>query len=181
MIKPFDPAWRSWLQGRTGAVLALCGLLLLLAAALAAVLEPHWRAGAAALDNTRPAPTPDTTAVLQWPAPQAHGGRVDQLLQLAREQGLKVLALREDAQVAPTASAVAWRGVTLHAEGAYARQRAFVAAALATDAALALDSLVLQRNDLGSATLRAEYVFAFGQQAAAAAGAPSAATAGAQR
>jgi hypothetical protein len=58
--------------------------------------------------------------------------------------------------------AIAWRGVSLSAAGSYAGLRGFAASALAADEALALDSLVLQRADTASATLRAEYQFALG-------------------
>jgi hypothetical protein len=131
-----------------------------------AVLEPHWRAAAAQLDAQRP-PSRAEPAVPAWPAAADHAARVSALLGLARRHGISVRGLREDVSAASVSAgpAVVWRAVSLSAEGRYADLRGFAASALASDAALALDSLVLQRPDLGQGLLRAEFGFAFGHAA----------------
>jgi hypothetical protein len=170
-LRPFEPAWRRALQGPGGRLAAAAALLLLAALALAAVLEPHWRAAAQALDARR-AGAPIAAPAPPWPAADAHAARVSALLGLARRHGITVRALREDAAVPAAAEATAgvgWRGLTLSAEGRYAELRAFAASALAADAALALDSLVLQRTDTAQGLLRADFGFAFAHAVDAAA------------
>jgi hypothetical protein len=171
-LRAFDPAWTRVLLSAGGRLAAAAGLLLLLALALAAVLEPHWRHEAARLDAHRsaadvaPEPPP-------WPPAEAHAPRVSALLGLARRHGVTVRGLREANAPGAGTDGVTWRELTLSAEGRYAALRTFAASALDSDAALALDSLVLQRNDAGQGVLRAEFGFAFGHAAPATA-APSA-------
>jgi hypothetical protein len=186
-LRPLDPAWRSaarafWVALHTPAhrVLLAALLLLLVAAALAGVLAPGWQAEAAhfeaqahrqlaALAASRQAPpTPD------WPAATTLPPRVQTLLGLAERHGVTVRAWRDDGGERPPVGAVSpasigsaprWRGLVLSAEGDYAALRRFTSAALAADAALALDTLRFSRADLGSATLRAEFGFALAHAA----------------
>lgn len=172
-LRAFDPTWHRLLGSPGGRLAAAATLLLLLALALATVLEPHWRSAAASLDAQRGpvAPMPEPPA---WPPAEAHAPRVSTLLGLARRHDVKVRGLREAAAVSAGDQGVAWRTLALSAEGRYAALRAFAASALAADAALALDSLVLQRNDAEQGLLRAEFGFAFGHAAPAAAARASA-------
>jgi hypothetical protein len=62
---------------------------------------------------------------------------------------------------------VVWRTLALSADGRYAALRGFAASALASDEALALDSLVLQRIDAAQGVLRAEFGLALGHAAPA--------------
>jgi len=169
-LRPFDPPWRRWRAGAAGAALLWSLLMLLAAGALAGVLEPQWRAAARALDALPAPPPPPVAQSLAWPAAGAHAARIGRLLALARQHGLEVRALREEPDGRRDGpldgGAIAWRGVSLSAAGSYAGLRGFAASALAADEALALDSLVLQRADTASATLRAEYQFALGHRAA---------------
>jgi hypothetical protein len=177
-LRAFDPAWHRTLQSPGGRLMAAAGLLLLLALALATVLEPHWRSAAASLDAQR-APQASVPQAPAWPPAEAHAPRVSTLLGLARRHDVKLRGLREAAVASAGDEGVAWRTLTLSAEGRYAALRAFAASALAADAALALDSLVLQRSDTEQGLLRAEFGFAFGH--AAAAGAAQAAAPAARR
>jgi hypothetical protein len=170
-LRAFTPRWQQELAGPAGRAALLAGLLLLGALALVGVLEPHWRAEAAALDARRPPPAAQAEAPA-WPEPAAHAARVSAVMGLAQRHGLRVRGLREDAAPAAPAAGVAWRAVALSAEGRYADLRGFAASALASDAALALDSLVLQRADASQGLLKAEFGFAFGHAADAAAALP---------
>ena len=166
VLRPFDPTWRRLAASPGGRAAVAAALVLLAALAVVAVLEPHWRAAAAQLDAQRPTLRTEPVAPA-WPAASDHAARVSALLGLARRHGISVRGLREDMAPANAAagSAVVWRAVSLSAEGRYADLRGFASSALASDAALALDSLVLQRPDLGQALLRAEFGFAFGHAA----------------
>jgi len=166
VLRPFDPACRRLAASLGGRAAVAAALALLAALAVVAVLEPHWRAAAAQLDAQRPALRTGPVAPA-WPAARDHAARVSALLGLARRHGISVRGLREDVAPASAAAgpAVVWRTVSLSAEGRYADLRGFAASALASDASLALDSLVLQRPDLGQALLRAEFGFAFGHAA----------------
>lgn len=163
-LRAFDPAWHRTLRSPGGRMLAASGLLLLLALALATVLEPHWRSAAASLD-AQLGPVAAVPQAPAWPPAEAHAPRVSTLLGLARRYDVKLRGLREAAAVSAGEEGVAWRTLTLSAEGRYAALRAFAASALAADAALALDSLVLQRNDAEQGLLHAEFGFAFGHAA----------------
>jgi len=164
VLRPFDSLWWRLVGSRGGRAACAAGLLLLVALALLAVLEPHWRASAAWLDQQR-GPARADLASATWPAASAHAARVSALLGLARRHGIQVRGLREEAAAVVSSQAVGWRGVSLSVEGRYAELRDFAASALASDASLALDSLVLQRADLSQALLRAEFGFAFGHAA----------------
>jgi hypothetical protein len=174
VLRPFDPAWLRLAASPGGRAAVAAALVLLAALAVVAVLEPHWRAAAAQLDAQRPALRTEPVAPA-WPAASDHASRVSALLGLARRHGIGVRGLREDAAPAGATAgpAVVWRAVSLSAEGRYADLRGFAASALASDAALALDSLVLQRPDLGQGVLRAEFGFAFGHAAPETAAGPS--------
>lgn len=159
-LRPFESA--AWRLLRTGPGRTLAGavLLLLVAAALAMVLEPHWRLRAAELDAGQ-GPARVVADTDTWPDAAAHAARVSSLLGLARRHDLTVRSLREDAASDRAGTAlIEWRPVGLSAEGRYGDLRAFTASALASDPALALDSLVLQRAELRSGVLRAEFGFA---------------------
>ncbi len=166
LLRPFDPGWRRLVASPGGRAAFAAALVLLAALAVVAVLEPHWRAAAAQLDAQRP-PLRTEPVAPAWPAASDHAARVSALLGLARRHGISVRGLREDMAPANAAagSAVVWRAVSLSAEGRYADLRGFASSALASDAALALDSLVLQRPDLGQGLLRAEFGLAFGHAA----------------
>lgn len=166
-LRAFTPRWQRELSGPAGRAALVAGLLLLAALALAVVLEPLWRAEAAALDARRPPPAVRAEAPT-WPEAAAHAARVSTLMGLAQRHGLRVRGLREDAAPVAPAHGVAWRSVALSAEGRYADLRGFAASALASDAALALDSLLLQRADASQGLLKAEFGFAFGHAADAA-------------
>jgi hypothetical protein len=167
--RPFEARWRRVLQCPGGRLAGSAGLVLLTAVALAAVLEPHWRQATSLLDAQRPAATMDAahSAAAQpaWPPATAHSSRVSALLGLARRHDVRVRGLREDAAPASAEGGVAWRTVTLGAEGRYAALRRFAGTALAADEALALDSAVLQRADASQGLLRADFGFAFGHVA----------------
>ena len=165
-LRAFDPAWQRVLKSPGGRLAAAAGLLLLLALALTAVLEPHWRSAAARLDAQR-VPEAVMPELPVWPPAEAHAPRVSALLGLARRHDVMVRGLREATRPGAEVEGVAWRALTLSAEGRYADLRDFAASALDSDAALALDSLVLQRNDVGQGLLRAEFGFAFGHAASA--------------
>jgi hypothetical protein len=166
-VRPFDPAWRRLLHSAGGRWAVAAGLVLLVALALATVLEPHWREAASELD-ARPRPEPAGGSAPSWPPAEAHASRVGALLGLARRHGVRVHGLREEKAIEPrdpTAGGAVWRPVTISAEGSYAALRGFAASALAADAALAMDHLVLQRADTGQALLRAEFGLALGHAA----------------
>jgi hypothetical protein len=181
--KPAVSAWRrAWPQGRAGAAAALACAGGVLALLLAAVAAPRWRDEARELraqatvqraellraaDRQRaagqqPAPT--------WPPKADEPARVQALIGLAQRHGVRVRALRQQRDAAPAApggrgnpeGSARWLRVAMTAEGSYVAMRRFVEAALADDAALALDSLVLQRPDAGVSQLRAELAWALG-------------------
>lgn len=100
--------------------------------------EPGWAA--------RPAPA----ASAQWPSAQQLDRRLADVLTLAKRQGIVVLNQSERVD----------RGghlqLTLGLQAEYPALRRFVAAALAADAALALDSLRIQRNDEADSRLEVQ-------------------------
>jgi hypothetical protein len=166
-LRPFDPAWRRLLHSAGGRWAVAAAWVLIVALALAAVLEPHWRDAARELD-AQPRPEPAGSTAPSWPPAEAHASRVGALLGLARRHGLRVHGLREDKATEardPTTGDVVWRPITISAEGPYAALRGFAASALAADAALAMDHLLLQRADTGQAWLRAEFGLALGHAA----------------
>ncbi len=165
-LRAFEPAAWRLLRSGPGRATVAAGLLLLGALSLAALLEPHWRERAAELDAAR-TPAAASSGPAPWPEATAHAARVSTLLGLARRHDVNLRGLREDA-AAPRAapSGVDWRVLTLSAEGRYADLRAFAASALASDAALSLDSLVLQRADTATPLWRAEFGFGFAHAAA---------------
>jgi hypothetical protein len=181
--QPAQSRWRrAWPQGRAGAAVALACAGGVLALLLSAVAAPRWRAEARALqaqhaaqraellraaDRQRAAAQPSASS---WPPMVDEPARVQALIGLAQGHGVRVRALRQQREGAAAASgtrvdaegSARWLRVAMTAEGRYADMRRFVEAALADDAALALDSLVLQRTDAGVASLRAELAWALG-------------------
>jgi hypothetical protein len=181
--KPAQTAWRrAWPQGRAGAAAALACAGGVLALLLTAAAAPRWRAEARdlraegavqraellrAADRQRAAGQAQAPA---WPPMAAESARVRALIGLAQRHGVRVRALRQQRgaeAAAPggrdeAAASARWLRVAMTAEGSYPALRRFVEAALADDAALALDSLVLQRADAGVAHLRAELAWALG-------------------
>lgn len=184
--RPWSPA--GPLAGRVGRVGSLGVAALAVALVLAGLVTPQLRAQAeaereqaqaaaraerqariAAADRLRRAGAPgsslDTRAL---PGPQERDARVARLLALAAKDGLLVGGLRQtasDAAGAGPGATVQWHAVSLPLRGSYAEIRSFLATALATDAALALDAVQLQREPGGAPdTLRAETTWSLAQR-----------------
>jgi hypothetical protein len=179
-----DPWWRlAGLGGAVGGAVVAGVLLLVLAGVASFGLAPAWRAEAeqlraaasalraerlAAADRARQAAAAAAPPTV-WPAAGNEAQRVRVLLGLAQRHGVLVRALRQERVArgsgrvaAADKGAATWHLVAMSAEGPYPALRRFVAAALQADAALALDSLLLQRADTTTAVLRAELGWAFG-------------------
>lgn len=175
-----DALWRRALPaGPAGRAAVLGAGLLVPALLLAGIWAPGWRSEASELrqrlaaqhaeQHQRAARAPDAPVpAVQWPAAAEDAERLRGLLGLAQRHGVVVRALRQE-RGGPAAGAARWLRVVMTAEAGYLPLRRFVEAALAADAALALDSLVLQRADTGSTTgstsLRAEFAWALGSAA----------------
>lgn len=138
----------------------------------AAAARAERDARIAAADRTRSTMAREgMTALRHLPSGQERDARVTRLLARAAKEGLVVDGLLQTApEVAapgrmPDATAVQWHSVSLPLRGSYAQIRAFLAAALAADPALALDAVLLQR-EAGSASgaLRADTRWAFAQR-----------------
>lgn len=151
-----------------------CGLLAL-AWLLNGWVTPQWRASAEwarreALQAGPAAALQRADAVPVLPARQMFDERLDQVLVLARESGMQVTGVSQDAGPAspstPPAEAFVWDRVTLRLEGDYAGVRRFVQALLQADPALAVESLRLSRAEGVGAALRAELALALARRAA---------------
>jgi hypothetical protein len=159
-------------------------LALLLAVPLAAWITPRWQhaaeqavaaaAASAALQRQASIAQADrqrsqrgqSQATQAWPAAAEREARVARLLQLAQERGVAVRAVRQEAAAAPVVDgAPHWHVVALSLEGPYGRLRQFIADALQADPALALDALLLQREDGKPGPLRAELTWALASAA----------------
>lgn len=180
--RPADPPWRRlWPGGVAGRAALLGCAALVLALLLATGAAPAWRAEAgtartqlAALraEQVRAADRQrltTTLSVASWPPMADDAARVQVLIGIAQRHGVRVRALRQERSGAGVPASrrdapagARWLRVAMSADGAYPALRRFVEAALAADAALALDSLVLQRGDAASASLRAEFGWALG-------------------
>lgn len=133
-------------------------LVLLAAAAwLAWDITPGWQAQAAARVPAPPepgalvaAPAANPTVL---PAAEAARERVAALLALATRHGVQLQRVDARLQRQQGAEHLA---LGMQVRGAYPGLRAFVEAALAADAALALDSMRLQRDGPDAAELQAE-------------------------
>lgn len=141
---------------------------------VAAAARAERDARIAAADRTRRALARDGVAGQGGlPAGHERDARVARLLARAAKEGLVVGGLLQTAAEATSpgrtadATAVQWHTVSLPLRGSYAQIRAFLAAALAADPALALDAVLLQR-EAGSAPdeLRADTRWGFAQRAA---------------
>jgi hypothetical protein len=171
--RPTQPALlRMWPAGAAGRAAWLGCLALLLALMTTGLLAPAWRADAAGLREQLATQRAERlhaadrarerlpTAPPAWPAAADEPARVRALLELAQERGVVVRALRQERVTTAPPGGARWQRLLMSADGSYPALRGFIEAALAADAALALDNLALQRSDATSATLRAELAWA---------------------
>lgn len=176
-VRPWSPAWRR---------LGLPGALAVAAIALAAVLElgltPMWRSQASAAEQSALArrmaladqrraardamPAADAGPV--WPAASQRDARLADLLLLAQVHRVSVRGVQQQPERGEAANPVAWNLVTMPLRGSYGDVRAFVAAALQADEALALDGVRLRRAEGERAPVEAELTWSFAQAGAAA-------------
>ena len=144
----------------------LAGLAALLLAAVAVVMGQRWDAQAAALQAQArelrsqarpPAAAAAPVSLQQWqatlPAPTARQQRLADLLELAIRLELNVA--RTEHRLAGSEGLERLR-VSMPLTGSYAQVRRFIAAALAHDPALSLDSVKLRRTSPLSADVDAE-------------------------
>ncbi len=168
-------AWPLW----AGALAALLATLLLLGPVtqwqLQAELQAEQQLSAASQarplrsPTAPPSPAAAIGAATLLPEATRSPERSAQLAGLARRHGVRVQRLREQFDAAGQLQ------LSLSGQAAYANWRAFVAAALAADPALALDRLRLQRADADAVELDADTQWTFLHRGATTAGAgPSA-------
>lgn len=168
--------------GASGRAMVLGAVATVLAMVLTLLVVPSWRDETAAAraelaakraERVRAA---DLSRRLQpqpsagWPAASEDPARLRTLLALAQRHGVQVRTLHQERAVSRVAAraregGARWLQVSMVAEGGYAGLRHFVEEALAQDAALALDSLVLQRAGADSPGLRAELGWALASAA----------------
>jgi hypothetical protein len=172
VIQSWSPAWHR---------LGLPGALGISALALAAILElgltPMWRSQAsvaeqaalaqriALADQRRAArdATAGADAGPVWPAAAHRDARLERLLQLAQEHRVSVRGVQQQPERAEAANPVAWNLVTTPLRANYGDLRAFVAAALEADEALALDSVRLRRAEGERVPVDADLTWSFAQ------------------
>jgi hypothetical protein len=158
-------AWPLW-AGAAAAVMAT--LLLLGPVAQWQTQAEEELAAASRARQSSPSPAavaPVAVAgVLILPEATQSPERSARLARLARRHGLQVQRLREQFDAAGQLQ------LSLSGQAPYASWRAFVAAALAADPALALDRLRLQRADADAAVLDADTQWTFLHRGATVAG-----------
>lgn len=166
LLQTLRPRWRAF--GRP----ALAGLLMLAASGLLAlVATPAWRAQAQALDlqwqRERQAAAQrahQSAADTVWPAATARDARIATLVETALRHGLSPGSIEQQTRQ-DGGGRVAWLMVSMPLRGTYADLRAFIAAALQADPALALESLRLRRAGAEAGPLDADLTWAFAQAA----------------
>ncbi len=166
------PAWR-----RLGLPGALGVAALILAAMLELGLTPMWRNQASVAEQAASArrvaladqrrasrdASPGADAGPVWPAAALRDARLARLLRLAQAHRVSVRGVRQQPERGEAANAVVWNLVTLPLRGNYGDLRAFVAAALQADEALALDSVRLSRTEDEPVPVEAELTWSFAQ------------------
>lgn len=171
-IQAWCPAWR-----RLGLPGALAVAALVVAAVLELGLTPMWRSQAsvaeqsalarrmALADERRAArdaqPRADTSLV--WPSATQRDARLARLLLLAQVHRVSVRGVQQQPERGEAASPVAWNLVSMPLRGNYGDVRAFVAAALQADEALALDGVRLRRTEGERVPVEAELTWSFAQ------------------
>jgi len=136
--RPSDLA--AWLAARPALGWGLALVLVFGASAADRLLLPPWRAAVADQQAQAAAKALLRPAAPAWPTAVQTPQRTQQLMQRAQREGLVILRATEQPDPAS-----ATHRVQLHAQGSYGAVRRFVAQAMADDAALALESLRLQR------------------------------------
>lgn len=157
VLSRLRPDWRA--PGWPGAAGALA---LLLGAAVAGGLQPHWQAESDRLARELALAQQARRAALTARLQAAPAGTAAAASQAQRVADLLELALRQGLQFSRTEQrADDDGGLRLHmpVQGGYAELRGFAEAALLADPALALLSLQLRRDAAGGAQLQAELVW----------------------
>lgn len=169
-VQSWSPAWH-----RLGLPAALGIAALVLAAILELGLTPMWRSQAdaaeqaalarllALADERRAArdAKPGADAGPVWPNAAQRDVRLARLLRLAQAHRVSVRGVQQQLERGEAANPVAWNLVTMPLRGNYGDLRAFVAAALQADEALALDSVRLRRAEGERVPVEAELTWSF--------------------
>ena len=171
-IQFWSPAWH-----RLGLPAASGVAALVLAAILELGLTPMWRSQAsvaeqaalaqrmALADQRRTARDAKlgADAVPVWPAAAQRDARLAGLLLLAQVHRVSVRGVQQQPERGEASNPVAWNVVTMPIRANYGDLRAFAAAALQADEALALDSVRLRRAEGERVPVDAELTWSFAQ------------------
>ena len=174
-------AWRRRWPPALGWPAALAAALLVLAGVLQWGWLPAWHAelaqsssarlGPSQVRNVQPPGAAAASAV--WPTAEQAPARLADLVKLAEREGLDLRRSRERLD-AGTATYV----LEMQARGSYESLRSFLARAFAADAALALESLRIQRPASEGAALTIELQWRLLHQPSGPASRPAAPTGG---